>query len=47
VRLTLIPAPGRFSTVRTAQGALHIDGFTLAVTPADHTTVRSRELVAV
>lgn len=45
IRLTLTPAPGRFTTVRTTTGVLHLDGFTLAVTPAAHTTARTRELV--
>ncbi|GGM47146.1 hypothetical protein GCM10011608_34850 [Micromonospora sonchi] len=47
VRLTLTPAPGRFSTVRTAAGRLHLDGYALAVTAASHTAVQRRELVAV
>ncbi|GAA0740779.1 TIGR02677 family protein [Dactylosporangium roseum] len=42
VRLTLTPAPGRYSTVDTADGRLHLDGYTLAVAPAQHTAVRQR-----
>lgn len=45
VRLTLTPAPGRFATVLTGAGRLHIDGFTLSVAVADHTAV-PRQLVA-
>jgi hypothetical protein len=49
IQLTLTPAPGRFATVPTTGGALHLDGFTLAVSPAGHTVAgrrqRSRELV--
>ncbi len=45
IRLTLTPAPGRFCTVATADGALHLDGFALSVTAAEHTTARWRELV--
>ncbi|MET8311439.1 MULTISPECIES: TIGR02677 family protein [unclassified Micromonospora] len=44
VRLTLTPTPGRFSTVSTAAGQLHLDGYELRVTAAQHTAVR-RELV--
>ncbi|GLY06927.1 TIGR02677 family protein [Actinoplanes sp. NBRC 101535] len=39
VRLTLAPAPGRFTTVRTGSGWLHLDGYELTVTPAAHTAV--------
>jgi hypothetical protein len=35
VRLTLTPAAGTFTTVPTVGGALHLDGFTLSVTPAE------------
>lgn len=41
VRLTLTPTPGRFTTVSTKNGDLHLDGFTLTVAPADHTAARS------
>ena len=41
VRLTLTPTPGRFTTVPTKSGLLHIDGYTLAVTAAAHTKVGS------
>jgi uncharacterized protein (TIGR02677 family) len=34
VRLTLIPTPGRFTTVHTKSGRLHMDGYALAVTRA-------------
>jgi hypothetical protein len=47
VRLTLTPAPGRFTTVRTVDGALHLDGFVLGVEAAEHTVARPRELVSV
>jgi hypothetical protein len=40
IRLTLTPVPGRFTTVRTAGGLLHLDGFALTVAP-----VHARELV--
>jgi len=40
VRLTLRPRPGRFTTVGTESGRLHIDGFELAVSPAAHTSAR-------
>jgi uncharacterized protein (TIGR02677 family) len=46
VRLTLTPCPGRFTTVPTASGRLHIDGFELSVTAAAHTAARRRETVA-
>jgi uncharacterized protein (TIGR02677 family) len=47
VRLTLTPAPGRFATVGTVKGRLHLDGYALTVTPADRTRSRSsREAVA-
>jgi uncharacterized protein (TIGR02677 family) len=45
VRLTLTPAPGAFATVETADGRLHLDGYTLSVTAAGHTAVRRPELV--
>ncbi|ASW53204.1 TIGR02677 family protein [Plantactinospora sp. KBS50] len=45
VRLTLSPAPGRFTTVRTAGGWLHLDGYALTVAPARHTVAQRRELV--
>ena len=45
IRLTLTPAPGRFTTVPTTGGSLHLDGFTLEVTPAAHTATTARELV--
>lgn len=44
MRLTLVPAPGRFCTVSTAGGALHLDGFTVEITEAAHTATRA-ELV--
>jgi len=37
VRLTLTPTPGRFSTVHTKAGRLHLDGYALTVTAAAHT----------
>ncbi|GAA2914133.1 hypothetical protein Acy02nite_80290 [Actinoplanes cyaneus] len=40
VRLTLTPTPGRFSTVVTESGRLHLDGYELSVTPAGHTVAR-------
>jgi uncharacterized protein (TIGR02677 family) len=47
VRLTLTPAPGRFTTVGTVKGRLHLDGYALAVTPADRTRGRwSEDVVA-
>jgi uncharacterized protein (TIGR02677 family) len=46
IRLTLTPVPGRFTTVPTADGALHLDGFTLSVTGAEHTAAGRRELVS-
>ncbi|MBI1758652.1 MAG: TIGR02677 family protein [Actinobacteria bacterium] len=46
IRLTLTPAPGRFTTVQSTGGRLHIDGYTLSVTVSGHTAVR-RELVSV
>ncbi|MDT5037439.1 MAG: hypothetical protein QOE03_2624 [Micromonosporaceae bacterium] len=39
VRLTLTPAAGRFMTVPTKTGRLHLDGYVLAVTAAAHTKV--------
>ncbi len=39
VRLTLTPTPGRFATVATVKGRLHIDGYAVTVTPAAHTRV--------
>lgn len=44
VRLTLT-LPGRFTTVSTAEGRLHLDGYALTVTAAQHTAVRRPELV--
>ena len=40
VRLTLTPAPGRYSTVETTDGRLHLDGYELTVAAAEHTAVR-------
>jgi uncharacterized protein (TIGR02677 family) len=37
VRLTLTPTPGRFKTVLTKAGRLHLDGYALTVTAAAHT----------
>jgi Protein of unknown function (DUF2397) len=37
VRLTLTPVPGRFTTVGTKAGRLHLDGYELSVTAAAHT----------
>ena len=37
VRLTLTPTPGRFTTVDTKAGRLHLDGYALTVTAAAHT----------
>jgi hypothetical protein len=37
VRLTLTPIPGRFATVATVKGRLHLDGYALTVVPAAHT----------
>jgi hypothetical protein len=37
VRLTLTPTPGRFTTVLTKAGRLHLDGYALRVTAAAHT----------
>jgi uncharacterized protein (TIGR02677 family) len=45
IRLTLEPAPGRFTWVPTAGGVLYLDGFLLSVTSADHTGIRREELV--
>jgi hypothetical protein len=36
VRLTLTPVAGTFTTAPTAGGALHLDGFTLSVTPVEN-----------
>jgi hypothetical protein len=47
VRLTLTPTPGRFATVVTAAGRLHLDGYALTVSAAGHTVARRRELVTV
>jgi uncharacterized protein (TIGR02677 family) len=41
VRLTLTPTTG-FTTVATKQGSLHVAGYTLDVSPADHTLTRVR-----
>ncbi|HLL69142.1 MAG TPA: TIGR02677 family protein [Micromonosporaceae bacterium] len=38
VRLTLTPTPGRFTTVDTKSGRLHVDGYALTVSAAAHTT---------
>ena len=46
VRLTLTPCPGRFTTVPTESGRLHIDGFELSVTTAAHTVARRAEPMA-
>jgi uncharacterized protein (TIGR02677 family) len=43
VRLTLTPAPGRFTTVLIAGGTLRIDGYTLCTEAAEHTIGRRRE----
>ncbi|MFR9779406.1 TIGR02677 family protein [Micromonospora sp. MS34] len=45
VRLTLTPTPGRFTTVATAAGRLHLDGYALTVAAATHTAIRRPELV--
>jgi uncharacterized protein (TIGR02677 family) len=37
VRLSLTPDRGRFATVATVKGRLHLDGYALSVTPAQHT----------
>jgi uncharacterized protein (TIGR02677 family) len=37
VRLTLMPTPGRFTTVSTKAGRLHLDGYAFTVTAAAHT----------
>jgi uncharacterized protein (TIGR02677 family) len=37
VRLTLTPTPHRFTTVATTTGRLHLHGYALSVTPAEHT----------
>jgi uncharacterized protein (TIGR02677 family) len=34
VRLTLVPAPGRFCTVAASGGDLHLEGYMLSITPA-------------
>jgi hypothetical protein len=47
VRLTLTPDPGRFTTVPTVGGALHLDGFRLSVTRVDDVPARHRELASV
>lgn len=39
VRLTLTPTPGRFQTVPTKAGRLHLDGYALTVTAATRTRV--------
>jgi uncharacterized protein (TIGR02677 family) len=46
VRLTLTPCAGRFTTVHTDTGRLHVDGYTLTVTEAEHTGVRRLESTA-
>jgi uncharacterized protein (TIGR02677 family) len=46
IRLTLTPTPGRFTTVPTTGGALHLDGFALSVAVADHTAAGTGVLVA-
>ncbi|MEV0895679.1 TIGR02677 family protein [Actinoplanes sp. NPDC049802] len=43
VRLTLVPRPGRFTTIPTESGNLHVDGYEVAVTPAGHTGIRRTE----
>ncbi|WP_249715053.1 TIGR02677 family protein [Rhizomonospora bruguierae] len=40
VRLTLVPAPGQFTTVITTAGRLHLDGYALTLTTAGHTSAR-------
>jgi uncharacterized protein (TIGR02677 family) len=45
VRLALTPAPGRFTTVPTVTGRLHLDGFDLSVSQVSRPL--SRELVPV
>lgn len=50
VRLLLIPMAGRFSTVETVHGRLHIDGYMVQVEPAGHTGAgarREREVATV
>jgi uncharacterized protein (TIGR02677 family) len=39
VRLTLTPTPGRFTTVVTKAGRLHLDGYALTITTAARTRV--------
>jgi uncharacterized protein (TIGR02677 family) len=46
VRLTLTPCPGRFTTVVTDSGRLHLDGFEVSVTRAGHTGIRRQEVAA-
>jgi uncharacterized protein (TIGR02677 family) len=41
VRLTLTPTPGRFATVSTKFGRLHLDGYALSVADAAHTRAAS------
>ncbi|MFG2038922.1 TIGR02677 family protein [Dactylosporangium sp. NPDC048998] len=43
VRLTLTPTPGRFTTVSTTTGRLHLDGYALSVSPAEHTVAKRAE----
>jgi uncharacterized protein (TIGR02677 family) len=45
IRLTLTPAPGRFTSVPTSGGVLHLAGFTLSVSPAEHTVAARPKLV--
>jgi uncharacterized protein (TIGR02677 family) len=37
VRLTLTPTPGRFATIATVKGRLHVDGYAVTVNEAAHT----------
>lgn len=47
IRLSLIPAPGRFTTVTTHGGRLHLDGFTLSITSTDAGAVHTLESLGV
>ncbi|WP_203860288.1 TIGR02677 family protein [Plantactinospora mayteni] len=40
IRLTLVPASGQFTTVVTTGGRLHLDGYALTLTTAEHTSAR-------
>lgn len=46
VRLTLTPTPGRFTSVITESGRLHLDGYALTVTAAEHTGARQDRAAA-